>query len=73
LGDRGRWISEFEASLVSEFQDSQDYTEKPCLEKPKKQTKIKKKTKTKKQPNLFVLFYYLLLFNIGFSRQYFPV
>jgi hypothetical protein len=23
--------------LQSEFQDSQDYTEKPCLEKPKKQ------------------------------------
>jgi hypothetical protein len=38
LGSRGRRISEFEASLVykSEFQDSQDYTEKPCLEKPKK-------------------------------------
>jgi hypothetical protein len=32
LGGRGRWISEFKASLV--------YTEKPCLEKPKpKQTK----------------------------------
>jgi hypothetical protein len=30
LGGRGRWISEFEASLV---QDSQGYTEKPCLEK----------------------------------------
>jgi hypothetical protein len=32
LGGRGRWISEFEASLVyREFQDSKDYTEKPCL------------------------------------------
>ena len=31
-GGRGRWISEFKASLVySEFQDSQGYTEKPCL------------------------------------------
>jgi hypothetical protein len=42
LGGRGRWISEFEASLVykSEFQDSQGYTEKPCLEKKKKK-KIK--------------------------------
>jgi hypothetical protein len=38
LGGRGKRISEFEASLVykSEFQDSQSYTEKPCLEKPKK-------------------------------------
>jgi hypothetical protein len=38
LGGRGRRISEFEASLVyrvSEFQDSQDYTEKPCLGKKK--------------------------------------
>jgi hypothetical protein len=43
LGGRGRRISEFEASLVykSEFQDSQGYTEKPCLEKPKKKKKKK--------------------------------
>jgi hypothetical protein len=27
--------------LQSEFQDSQDYTEKPCLEKPKKKKKKK--------------------------------
>jgi hypothetical protein len=46
LGGRGRRISEFEASL-SEFQDSQGYTEKPCLEKSKK--KKKKKEKKKKQ------------------------
>jgi hypothetical protein len=35
-------------SLQSEFQDSQGYTEKPCLEKPKNQKKQKTK-KTKKQ------------------------
>jgi hypothetical protein len=29
--------------LQSEFQDSQGYTEKPCLEKPKKQNKNKNK------------------------------
>jgi hypothetical protein len=31
--EAGRWISAFEASLVykGEFQDSQGYTEKPCL------------------------------------------
>jgi hypothetical protein len=40
LGGRGGRISEFEASLVyKEFQDSQGYTEKPCLEKTNKQTK----------------------------------
>jgi hypothetical protein len=49
LGSRGRQISEFEASLVYkvEFQDSQDYTEKPCL---KKQNKTKQnKTKQNKK------------------------
>jgi hypothetical protein len=34
--------------LQSEFQDSQGYTEKPCLEKPKK----KKKKKTQKKPRI---------------------
>jgi hypothetical protein len=38
LGGRGRWISEFQASLVYRviFQDSQGYTEKPCFRKKKK-------------------------------------
>jgi hypothetical protein len=31
--------------LQSEFQDSQGYTEKPCLKKTNKQTKNKKTTK----------------------------
>jgi hypothetical protein len=41
LGGRGRRISEFKACLVyrGEFQDSQGYTEKPCLEKPKGEKK----------------------------------
>jgi hypothetical protein len=45
LGGRGRQISEFEASLVykSEFQDSQSYTEKPCLGKTGKKRKKEKK------------------------------
>jgi hypothetical protein len=41
LGGRGRQISEFKGQpgLQTEFQDSQGYTEKPCLkkQKPKKQ------------------------------------
>jgi hypothetical protein len=38
--------TQFEASLQSEFQDSQGYIEKPCLEKPKTKTKTKnEKTK----------------------------
>ena len=46
MGGRGRRISEFKASLVHKvFQDSQSYTEKPCLEKPKKKKKRKKKRK----------------------------
>jgi hypothetical protein len=33
LGRQRQADFEFEASLVCEFQDSQGYTEKPCLEK----------------------------------------
>jgi hypothetical protein len=36
--------------LQSEFQDSQGYTEKPCLKNTKKKQK-NKKTKNKKQKN----------------------
>jgi hypothetical protein len=51
LEGRGRQISEFEASLVykSEFQDSQGYTEKPCLEKPKNKNKQTNKKEEKKR------------------------
>jgi hypothetical protein len=50
VGGKDRQISEFEASLViqSEFQDSQSYTEKPCL---KKQNKTKQNKKTKNNNN----------------------
>jgi hypothetical protein len=34
--------------LQSEFQDSQGYTEKPCLEKTKKQTNKQQQKKQKK-------------------------
>jgi hypothetical protein len=34
---------------VSEFQDSQSYTEKPCLEKTKTETKTKTKTKKERK------------------------
>jgi hypothetical protein len=45
LEGRGRQISEF--GLQSEFQDSQGYTEKPCLETQKTKNK-KAKNKNKK-------------------------
>jgi hypothetical protein len=43
LGSRGKQISEFlgQPDLQSEFQISQDYTEKPCLEKNKQTNKQK--------------------------------
>jgi hypothetical protein len=44
LGDLGRQISEFEAHLQRECQDSQGYAEKPCLEKLK-QNKTKQTNK----------------------------
>jgi hypothetical protein len=47
LGGRGRWISEFKASLVYRMSSgqSQGYIEKPCLEKPN-QTNKNNKNKT---------------------------
>jgi hypothetical protein len=44
--------------LQSEFQDSQDYTEKPCLEKTKQNKNKKTKAKTKKTKNLFFFDWY---------------
>jgi hypothetical protein len=48
LRGRGRQISEFQASLglQSEFQDSQGYTEKLCLEKTKKEKEERKKRRS---------------------------
>jgi hypothetical protein len=55
LGGRGRWISEFEASLVYRVSSrtSQGGTEKPCLGKPKKKEKKKKKKERKKVMSFF--------------------
>jgi hypothetical protein len=48
LGGRGRWISEFEASLVYKVSSrTARATEKPCLKKPK--TKHKKQTNKQKR------------------------
>jgi hypothetical protein len=56
LEGRDRWISEFEASLVYKLSSSQDYTEKPCLEKTKQNKTKQNKTKQNKiishRPNL---------------------
>jgi hypothetical protein len=41
------WVQD-QPSLQSEFQDSQGYTEKPCLKKPKTN---KQTNKQKNQPN----------------------
>ena len=45
LGDRGRQISEFEASLVYRVRSrtARVHKEKPCLEKTKTKTKTKKR------------------------------
>jgi hypothetical protein len=44
----GRQISEFEVSLVYRvFQDSQGYTEKPCLKKQNKTKQTNKQTNKK--------------------------
>jgi hypothetical protein len=49
LGGRGRWISEFKASLVYRVPRHQSYTEKPCLKNQKKKKKKKKKEKKRKE------------------------
>jgi hypothetical protein len=41
--------------LQSEFQDSQGYTEKPCLEKPKTNQTIKKTVLTKTKYSIYFL------------------
>ena len=46
----GKWISVSSRSgLHAEFQDSKDYTKKPCLEKQKETFSRKTKTVEKKQ------------------------
>jgi hypothetical protein len=66
LGGRGRQVSEFEVrdqpGLQSEFQDSQGYTEKPCLEKPKNQKEKEKINKTKTKQDWWSLFSIFFLF-----------
>jgi hypothetical protein len=51
LGGRGRWISEFEASLVYRvsFRTARATQKIPVLKKTKTKTKTNKKQKTKKQ------------------------
>jgi hypothetical protein len=41
--EAGGFLSSRQPGLQSELQDSQGYTEKPCLKKPKKKKKKKKK------------------------------
>jgi hypothetical protein len=50
--EAGRFLSLRPPGLQREFQDSQDYTEKPCLEKTNKQTNKQTPNQTNKQKNL---------------------
>jgi hypothetical protein len=50
IREAGGFLSSRTAWSTKEFQDSQGYTEKPCLEKPKK----KKKKKEKKRKESFI-------------------
>jgi hypothetical protein len=43
--EAGGFLSSGQPGPQSEFQDSQGYTEKPCLEKPKKKKKKKEKNR----------------------------
>ena len=50
------WV-QGQPDLQSEFQNSQGYTKKPCLEKPQKKKKKKKKKERKKTITYKVLFF----------------
>jgi hypothetical protein len=41
--EAGKFLSSRQPGLQSEFQDSQGYTEKPCLRKPKQKQKLTNK------------------------------
>jgi hypothetical protein len=64
LGGRGRWISEFQASLVY----SQGYTEKPCLKKPN-QTKPNQ-TKPKQKKVIIIIAIWSVLVAITFDAKH---
>ena len=49
--EAGRFLSSRPARLQNEFQDSQGYTEKPCLEKPNRKQKTEKNKQTPKPPS----------------------
>jgi hypothetical protein len=49
--------------LQSELQDSQGYTEKPCLEKPKKKQNKTKQKQKKKKGNFCLCVLYLSILN----------
>jgi hypothetical protein len=53
--EAGGFLSSRPAWSQSEFQDSQGYTEKPCLEKQQQQKKTKTKTKKRYILNGFIL------------------
>jgi predicted porin len=72
---RGRRISEFEASLVykvSSRTDRQGYTEKPCLEKPKKKQKTQNHNAVIIIYNIItlLLFYYARRANTVATKSY---
>jgi hypothetical protein len=47
--EAGGFLSSGQPGLQSEFQDSQSYTEKPCLEKTEKKRKEKKRKEEKRR------------------------
>jgi hypothetical protein len=63
--EAGGFLSSRQPGVQSECQDSQGYTEKPCLEKPKKKKKKKKSTRPKRSKErsfVFCCSYYLFVF-----------
>jgi hypothetical protein len=55
--------------LQSEFQDSQSYTEKPCLKKQKQKQKQKKDRFLLKKKDLFIYLFYVYEYTIALFRH----
>jgi hypothetical protein len=56
LGRQADFWVRGQPGVQSEFQDSQGYTEKPCLKKPKPKPKKKQKQKTNKKTGTYPQF-----------------
>jgi hypothetical protein len=69
--EAGRFLSLSQPGRQSEFQDSQGYTEKPCLKKSKTNKQTNKQTKPEIIRNYFISDSYSLHFSEYFRSSFY--